>query len=435
MNILFISRDLGQIDLACRLAEEGNSVKVYEIEEYWKGKMKRPLVSFVSDWKKELKWVGKKGLIIFDYSGMGRIQDDLRKKGFSVFGGNEQGEIAENNRQRGQKLFSLCGMKTKQSIDFNSIDKMIDFIKNNPRKWVIKQNGHSDKGLNYVGQMSDGKDAIAVLNNYKKNLRGGYLHFDLQEKIEGVEIAVGRFFNGNDWVGPICINIEHKNLFNVDLGPKTHEMGNLMWYEPDEKNKLFQETLAKMKKYLQEINFKGYFDINCIVNKESAYPLEITARLGQPTVQAQSAIHTSLWGKFLKAMADGKKYNLEYKKGYSIVVFIGTPPYPYANRSNANSPMGIKIFFKKKLSEEEIKNIHLEEVSVYEKNDKMEYKICGKSGYIAHISGFGKNVKEARENTYNLIDKVVIPKCFYRTDIGLKFMNEDRKKLKEWGWI
>jgi hypothetical protein len=34
-----------------------------------------------------------------------------------------------------------------------------------------------------------------------------------------------------------------------------------------------------------------------------------------------------------------------------------------------------------------------------------------------------------------IIDKIIIPKKFYRNDIGLAFHNGDGKKLKEWGWI
>jgi phosphoribosylamine--glycine ligase len=435
MNILFISNDLGQIAIAERLADEGNTVKFYDTVHSWFGKIKRPGITFVKNWEKELNWVGKSGLIVFDYSGMGKKQDKLREDGYSVFGGCEMGEKLEDNRQYGQKIFSIIGMNIKETVDFYDINDLIKFIKKNPKKWVIKQNGHACKSLNYVGQMKNGKDAISVLENYKKVLKGNNFHFDVQEKVEGIEIAVGRFFNGNDWVSPICINIEHKNLFNDDLGPKTHEMGNLMWYEEDEKNKLFQETLAKIKPYLQKIKFRGYFDINCIINEEGVWPLEATARLGQPTAQIQNTIHVSPWGEFMKAMADEKPYKLKYKKGYAVVAFLGTPPYPYANRSNFNSPKGMELFFKKKLSKKEMDDVYLEEVNVCEKKGEVKYKICGGAGYIAHVAGIGKTVEEAREKTYGLIENIVIPKMFYRTDIGLKFIEQDQKKLKEWGWI
>lgn len=435
MNILFISKDLGQINLACKLAQEGNEVKIFEIDDTFKGKFKRPLVEFVSDWKKELDWIGKDGLIIFDYTGMGKIQDKLRGKGFSVFGGCELGEKLENNRQYGQKIFSLAGMNVYESVDFYDIDELIAFIKEHPRKWVIKQNGHMDKGLNYVGQMENGKDAISVLRNYKKTLKSKKIHFDIQLRVEGIEIAAGRFFNGYDWVGPICLNMEHKNLFAGELGPKTHEMGTLMWYEEDQRNRLYQETLFKMTDFLRSMNFKGFFDINCIVNEHEVWPLEATVRLGQPTAQLQNTIHLSPWGEFLKAVADGKDYDLKYRKGYATIAFLGTPPYPYANRSVLNSPKGIEIFFKEELNEEEKNNVYLEEVNVIEKHRKPKYVISGGSGYVAHVAGFGRTVGEARKRMYGLINKIIIPKAFYRTDIGLGFINGGEDTLKEWGWI
>lgn len=435
MRILFISKNIGAVNLACKLIEDGHDLKFYERSPEWKNKIKRPGLIFVPSWKKELKWVGKDGLIVFDDVGMGKTQDDLRQKGYSVFGGSAIGEKLENSRQHGQRIFSFVGMKTKQSIDFHDIDETIDFIKKNPKEWVVKQNGQLDKGLNYIGLLPSGEDAINVLKSYKKNLKNNNLHFDLQEKIEGIEIAVGRFFNGNTWVGPICINIEHKNLFNKNLGPKTYEMGNLMWYEENEKNKLFQETLKKMEGYLKRINYRGYFDINCIVDKNNAYPLEATSRLGQPTIQIQDTLHLSNWGEFLKAVADGKKYKLKWKKEYAIIVFLGTPPYPYANRSNLNSPKGIEIFFKEKLTKEQLSNIYFEDVSIYFKKQNKKYIICSNTGYVAFVSGTGKNVKEARSNTYSLIKKIAIPKVFYRTDIGFSFIKRDEKLLKKWGWI
>lgn len=58
-----------------------------------------------------------------------------------------------------------------------------------------------------------------------------------------------------------------------------------------------------------------------------------------------------------------------------------------------------------------------------------------KGGFVLHVSGTGKSVEAARKQAYALIDKIVIPKMFYRTDIGVKFAKEDRKKLKEWGYV
>lgn len=435
MNILFISKDLTGGDLAYRLKQEGHLVRLF-IEDKNQKQNLEGIVDKTNDWKKELKWVGKNGLIIFDSIGYGKTQDDLRKDGYSVLGGNQKSDQIEHDRQYGQKILSACGISLVPSINFSNVKEAIKFLKKNKGRWVVKQNGHVHKGFNYVGEMEDGSDTIEILKNYAKNNKKECSNIDLQKRVDGVEIGVARYFNGNDWVGPIEINMEHKNLCNEDIGPKTDEMGTLMWYENNEKNKLFQKTLAKLKPYLQSINFKGDFDIDLIVNEDKIYPLEVTARLGWPAIQLQSEIHDSPWGEFLKAVADGKKYNLRYKKGFGIVFLVATPPFPYSEKLKKYSLYGQRIFFKNNFKKDDLKHIHLEEISVKKsRNNKEYYYISSRSGCILTVTSLGKTVSEARKKAYGLISKVVIPKAIYRTDIGLKFIEEHQNKLKKWGWI
>jgi len=435
MNILFISNDLSGADLCYRLKKEGHYVRLF-IEDKKQIHNFEGLVEKTTNWKNDLDWVGKTGIIVFDSSGYGKVQDDLRGKGYLVVGGNQFADKLEHDRQYGQKILSVCGMKIIPSVNFSSTKSAIKFVEENNGPWVVKQNGHINTSFNYVGQLNNGKDVISVLKNYNRNNKKECLSIDLQKKIKGVEIGVARYFSGNDWVGPIEINLEHKSLFNDNLGPKTFEMGTLIWYEENEKNRLFQETLAKMKSYLQKINFKGDVDINCIVVQNEIFPLEITPRFGWPSTHLHEEIHISPWGEFLRAIADGVSYDLKYKKGYGIVVLLATPPFPYVIRTKKYYPEGMDILFKKELSEEDMRHIHLEEVSL--RNNKKETSqlyISGKTGFALHVTGMGETVKEARKKTYDLIDNIVIPKVFYRTDIGLKFIKEDEKKLRDWGWI
>lgn len=107
-------------------------------------------------------------------------------------------------------------------------------------------------------------------------------------------------------------------------------MGTVLWYDENEDNRLFNETLVKLRGYLRKIDFRGDIDINCIVNEQGAFPIEATPRFGYPAIYAQSNIHRSPWGEFLKAVADGKSHQLKWKKGYCIVVLVATPPFPYS---------------------------------------------------------------------------------------------------------
>lgn len=431
MRILGISGDFSMGDLCFRLKEEGHDVRIFVADKSIKAYI--GMLRHSTDWRRDLQWVGKNGLIIFDTTGFGAIQEKLRKDGYSVFGGCHLGDKIEDDRAYGQKILAVSGVKTIPSRDFHDIDEAISFVQKNGGRWVVKQNGHVSKTFNYVGELESGEDVIRVLEGYRKNNGRDAHHIELQQRVDGIEIGVGRYFNGKEWVGPIEMNIEHKSFFNGGIGPKTFEMGTLMWFDDNEKNKLFQETLAKLKPYLTKIDYRGDIDINCIVNEDGAHPLEVTARFGFPALQLQMALATGIaWGGFLKAVADGKQYDFRYSKQYGVVVLVATSPFPYKYINKKDSSELMTIFFRKEMNEADMKNIHYEGVS---RRKTGEYYISRDSGFVLHVSGVAKTVQQARTNAYSLIRKIVVPKMFYRTDIGLKFIEEEHALLKQWGYM
>jgi len=425
-------------DIARKLKQEGHNVRLY-IDDLGRRDNFHGLVTKTENWKKDLKWVGKDGLIIFDCNEFGKLQDTLRGKGYSVVGSNEQGDRLELDRKHGSEIFAKYGIKTVPILNFNGLSKTIDFVKKNKGKWVIKQNvsGTGSKGLNYVGLMDNAEDVIDVLDSYKGNKKIEKSVISLQKKIEGIEIAIGRYFNGDEWVGPVCINIEHKKLFPGDMGPTTSEMGTLVWYEEGETNKLYQETLFKLYPHLKKIKYKGYIDINCIANEEGIFPLEATSRFGSPIIHAQDEIQSSPWGELLKALADGKPYDLKWKKGYALAIVVTVPtshPFPFTKEDGYVSPKNIKIYFAEQ-AKEHMHHVHFEDVSMKNINGKDQYYISDDRGYVLYVTAVASTVEKAREEAHELIKKIHIPKMFYRNDIGLKFIERDQALLKKWGYL
>ncbi len=437
MRILFVSNDLMAGNIALTLKNEGCDVRLYIGRKQEKRNFHN-LVPKTTQWKKELRWVGKDGLIVFDDIGFGSQQDALRRKGYSVFGGSALGDKLEEDRQWAQEIFKRYGMKTLPTRNFKGIESAIAFTRRHEGPWVIKQNKDASKWTNYVGRFKDNRDVISMLENYKKNY-GAKLHvITLQKRVYGVEIGIGRYFNGNDWVGPIEMNVEHKKLFPGDLGPSTGEMGTLAWYDDNEKNKLFQETLAKLKPFLRKIDFRGDMDIGCIVNKEGVYPLEATPRLGSPIIHLHNELHVSPWHAFLKAIADKKPFALKWKKGFGIVALVSVPPSPYAEKTEVkgNSSFGVGIYFDPSIKRSDFAHVHFEGVSMEPgKNGSKQYYISDHRGDVLYVTAVGKTIEKARQKVGNVLEKIYIPKMFYRNDIGVNFEKEDRSKLKNWRYL
>lgn len=430
MRILCISGELIGSALLHRLTEEGHEVKLY-IKDPQRRECLNGLVEKTLNWRRELSWVGTDGLIIFDDVIYGTTQDRLRRAGYRVVGGSAGGDRLELERQHAQEVLAEHGITTLPSYDFPTVEHAIEFVKQHPSTWVIKQNDHIGM-FNFVGHDPKGADVISMLESYQSAYRGS-IH--LQRTVLGVEVGIGRYFNGRDWVGPVEINFEHKALHNGDIGPMTGEMGTLMWYDSDEQNRLFQATLAKLVPHLRAIDFRGDIDVGCIVNADGVWPLEFTARFGTPSTELQTELHTSPWGEFLSAVASGEAYDLKHKKGHKgVVVTMAVPPNPYPPAGlNRVSMKGTRLFFRRELSAEERRRIHFEEVARHPEHG--HYYLAGRHGYVLYVTGSGKTVNDARQHAYNLIEAIHVPKAFYRTDIGERFVNREERQLKEWGFL
>jgi phosphoribosylamine--glycine ligase len=264
-----------------------------------------------------------------------------------------------------------------------------------------------------------------MLEAYKRAFSDEIKVFQLQRRMIGVEVAVGAFFNGKNFISPININFEHKKLFPGDIGPPTGEMGTSMfWSGP---NHLFNQTLLKMEPKLAEEGYVGYIDLNCIVNNNGIYPLEFTARFGYPTISIQQAGMITPIGQFFWDLANGADPKLKVRSGFQIGVRIVVPPFPFDDDETFDSfSKNSAIIFKKPPADE----IHIEDV----KQINGQWLIAGTSGVILIVIGTGQTMKQAQAQVYSRIKNVLIPNMYYRTDIGDRW-EEDSDRLHNWGYL
>lgn len=434
MRVLFITGQLITGDLPWRLSEEGCDVKLF-IEHPAQQECQSGFVTKVDDWRPELDWVGKSGLIVFDDVGHGKLQDQLRQRGFRVFGGSEGGERLELDREFAQQLLASLGMETLPTLRFDHPVAGARHIMNvEPDRWVIKQNDH-DYAVNYVGESADGSDVAEVLESYQKV---GIRDVSIQRAVNGIEFAVGRFFNGRNWIGPIELNVEHKALCDGDIGPKTGEMGNLAWYSDDENQPLFRKVLSPLRDYLLQHDFRGNIDVNCLIDNQRVVPIEVTARLGCPSTHIQGALNITPWRDFLGAVADGRDMELQYRRSYGVGITIAVPPFPYfGDVASRYSSAGYPVRFRSEPSPaDRLRHYHFESVGREAQPDGVERLFVTHGlGYAAFVTGTGNTMQAAVDAAYSGVNNLCIPKAIYRTDIGKKFIDSNSGRLHAWGWI
>jgi len=402
---------------------EGNEVRYY-IRSKSEKDISDGFVEKTDDWESLKGWAD---VIVFDDVGFGATVERLRKEGKAVVGGTVASDRLELDRDFGQEQLKRAGLQTIPSTEFNTFDDAIKFVNGSPGRYVVKPSGKAqeEKVLSFVGQEEDGLDILAILERYKNTWSAKIKSFQIQKYVSGVEIAVGAFFNGQDYILPACINFEHKRMFDGEIGPSTGEMGTLMFWS--DRSRLYEETLAKFKPILAEMGFVGYFDINCIVNSRGIYPLELTPRFGYPTINIQMEGITSKWGDFLYALANKQPFNLRTQRGFQVGVVVAVPPYPFADpAAYRRYSEDAVIIFKKPVQS----GVHHGDARLV----GGDWRLAGSSGYALVITGSGSTVEEARREAYSRVRNVIIPNMFYRTDIGERWL-KDSDLLLTWGYL
>lgn len=423
MKFLFVSPEALSIDLAYVARQEGNEVKFF-VQSATEKDVGDGFVEKVASWEDHIDWAD---VIVFDDIGFGRTAEKLRAEGKKVVGGSVYTDRLENEREFGQQELAKAGVSVLPNWNFSDFEEAIKFVQSNPGRYVIKPSGRAqnEKELLFVGQEEDGNDVINVLAHYKKNWSNKIKIFQIQQFSSGVEVAVGAFFNGKEFIKPVNINFEHKRLFPGNIGPSTGEMGTLvMW---SSRSRIFELTLEKMKSALAASGYVGYIDINSIANGTGIYPLEFTSRFGYPTISIHMEGVTSKWGRFLHSLAKGENIELNTKKGFQIGVVIAVPPFPFNDdRTFRKFSEDATILFKT----QNLDGIHLGEVKM-EGND---WRIAGRSGYSLVVTGSGNTTEEARERAYRRVANIMIPNMFYRTDIGSGWVR-DSDLLLSYGYL
>lgn len=430
-HFLFVSADAALItDLAWQVHKEGHDVK-YFIEAENDREIGDGFVPKTDDWQADVEWAD---VIVFDDIwvgddiGTGKLAEDLRAKGHAVIGGSPNTDHLEEDREYAMEILEDHGVETVEHHTFHNFDAGIRHVQENPAPYVIKPSGEVQnvKRLLYVGNENDGSDVVEVLRAYKAAWGHRMKGFQLQRKVEGVEIAICGFFNGEEFVDRVNFNFEHKKLFPGNIGPSTGEMGTSMFWA--RRNKLFEDTFGKLESWLAKEGYVGSIDLNCIVNANGIFPLEFTPRFGYPTIALQEESFESSTGEFLYDLANGNDIELAVHEGYQVGVRIVLPPFPFDDEKTYDeSSRNAAVVFDTESRE----GIHIEDA----KKADGQWRVAGESGMPLVVTGKGETMQQAREQVYGRIDDILMPNMYYRDDIGERWIDGDGDRLQAWGYL
>ena len=413
---------LGDIYLA--LLREGHEVRVHA-EDPLEERAFSGLIEPVPDWRSELDWVGSDGIVLFERANHGPIQDALRTEGYHVIGGSAFGDCLENNRAFGQAVLREIGLPVAQSHAFADPQAALEWLTTHPGQHALK---FDDSHLpTFVGEHPRGADLAFMLRRAMRlGATGGVL---LQERLDGVEVGVGAYFDGHHFLRPACIDFEHKRFFPGELGEMTGEMGTLASYQGAER--LFEATLNRIAPLLARAGHVGYVNLNLMVDERGPLPLEFTCRFGNPGFAVLAAMQRDGWGDLFRRMVEGGSEGFATIPGWSVAIVLTVPPFPAVDPA-ATPGDDVPLFFLEKPQDEELRHYHLVDIR---RDAEGQLLVRRRSGHAMIVTGTGPSVVTAQEAARIRARNVVAPELRWRTDIGNRFLEGEKAKLAALGWL
>lgn len=411
----------GALDVAIRMRAHGHDVKLHMRRSKKNEFVGKGLIDCVDDFYKWASWAD----LIFncDISHYLDTMDKLRAEGKAVISAGKEAAKWEMDREYGIKVLEKCGIEVPPYKMFDNYDAAIAYVKKEDRKFVSKPNGNLSKALSYCSKSP--ADMVYMLERWKKGdkLKESFL---LQEFKKGTEMAVGGWFGPGGFNSGWCENWEFKKLMNGDCGVATGEMGTVVRYTVD--SKLAKMVLEPVGKYLEQENYVGHIDVNCIIDEDgNPWPLEFTMRPGWPTYNIQQRLHKGDPAEWLYALAKGEDLKVFDCQNIAIGVLMAIPDFPYSHATQ-KEVVGIPVY---NITKSMWPNVHPCEMMMGQAPVEVNGQIvnslmpCTAGDYVLIVTALGSTVVEAREKVYRRVDRIEIPNSpMYRTDIGVRLRTQ-----------
>lgn len=352
----------------------------------------------------------------------------FKKQGAPVFGPSPESAKLEISRKTGMDALAAVGIEVAPFETFKTMDLAKRHVEKTKGRFVFKTLGdNEDKSLTYVSKHA--ADLIQWIERTPPP-KGEVM---LQTFIEGIELGVSRFMGSKGFVGPWNESFEHKKLMPGNFGPNTGEMGTIAYFTDD--SKLGKETLAKLEKALVKLGHTGDTALGFMIDAEGKpWPTEWTCRFGWPIENMMLGATEGDPVAWMKDALDGKD-STTFKRDIGCCVVLAHADFPHGNATKRETA-GVPVYGITKGNK---RHIHPQAVKLDVMQDMNDDAIVNRptwntaGDYVAVVTGFGRDVKQARERAYKTVGQLSLSNMIVRDDVG-EAMESSLPKLHKLGY-
>ena len=346
------------------------------------------------------------------------IVDELKKEKVVTFGPDKISSQLETSKIFMKNICKKHNIPTAKYSVFNKEKDAINFLNEINFPTVIKADGlAAGKGVIIVYNKEEAVKNIKKIMSEKIFGSSGE-HIIIEEFLEGEEISFFALVDTNGFILPLTTAQDHKKIGEGDVGPNTGGMGAyspVPFIKHNHINDFVEQFVKPIINDLKNssILFSGVFYAGFILTKNGPKILEINVRFGDPEAQT---IFPRLKTDLLDLLLASSTGNLnqfklpELENNFCMNVVLSSKGYPKDYKKNT------------------IIN-GLNEIT----NDKSKYVFHASTkkngnhwlatgGRVLSISAMGSTLKNAKNNAYNIVDKIDWKDGYFRKDIGWRHL-------------
>jgi len=236
----------------------------------------------------------------------------------------------------------------------------------------------------------------------------------IEPVIEGTEISVGAFFNGERFLEPFHYFFEYKKLLAGNHGPNVEEMGVVATPVPNAACSKVSLMLRRFERYLREIGYRGYFDIACIIEdvSQDVFVLECDLRFPNPGLLAISHMTQDL-PHVLATLTEQTSVDTNWV--WATVGSMFTLGFPWADgvaENIAETPIHVP--------DQLVQDRHAVPVGIFPTHSGWalpEKRSCD-FGRLVDVCGLGRDLPTSRRNWLANMRSIRYPFELWRPDVG-----------------
>lgn len=266
------------------------------------------------------------------------LVDELAGDNTKTFGPTRKAAKLEWSKVFAKNFMVNNKIPTAKFKVFDSLPLALIHIRSIDYPFVIKASGlAAGKGVVIPESKEAAKQALIDILDKKSMGSAGY-EIVIEEKLEGKELSVMAFTDGNS-ISVMPYARDHKRLLNGDKGPNTGGMGAFAPVDIDsdtrksiERN-ILQETIYAMQK--DGTPFEGVLYAGIILTKGGPQVLEFNSRFGDPEAQVVLPLLDTNILEIGDAIFHKElhRVSVQWKKGAAVCVVAAAENYPGAPKT------------------------------------------------------------------------------------------------------